>query len=90
MKAKRKYNVYIRQQVRDYTGDPNLAINYEDFVGASWAVSAAQAANNVRFRRGETFNYLSTDYGEAYYHAIPADEDYPDLHEGFYSYGKTH
>lgn len=87
---KRKYNVYIRQVVNDYTGDPDLAIKYECFVGATWAVSAAQAANNVRFRRGEKFDHVATRTGEAYYHAIAEEDDVPDLHEGFLDWDKTH
>lgn len=89
-KQKRNYNVYIRQVVDDYTGDPDLAIKYEDFIGTSWAVSAAQAANNVRFRRGERFNFAVTEHSKAYYYAIPVDEDYEDLHAGFYSWDRTH
>lgn len=88
--AKRRFNVYLRQMIRDYTGDPDLAIHYEDFVGGTWAVSAAQAVNNVRFRRGDKYSFIVTDYGEAEYYAIPEDEDDPSRHEKTISFAKTH
>lgn len=87
---KRLFHVYLRQRVDDYTGDPEMAIRYEDFVGSTWAVSAAQAANNVRFRNGDKCNRMYANWGEAHYHAIPAGEDKPELHENFIRWTDFH
>lgn len=87
---KKQYNVYIRQYVEDYTDDPALAINYEEFVGVTWAVSAAQAANNVRFRNGDKYNHEYTDHGQIYYYAIQTAEDNPQMHTGFLRWSDYH
>lgn len=88
--AKRVYNVYLRQIIDDWSGDPALAIKYESFIGRTMAVSAAQAANNVRFRRGESYNYISDRYGEAFYYAVADEDDVPELHANFNDWEKTH
>ena len=87
---RRQYNVYIRQRVDDYTEDPEMALHYEDFVGKTWAVSAAQAANNVRFRNGDKYNCMLLDSGAIWYYAVAVGDDRPELHQNYKSWVKTH
>lgn len=87
---KRLFNVYLRSRIDDYTGDPSMALHYEDFVGSTWAASAAQAVNNVRFRNGDKHNRIYESWGTAFYLAIPAGEDKPELHENFIRWADTH
>ena len=87
---KQQYNVYLRQTVEDCTNNPSMAIRYEDFVGRTWAVSAAQAANNVRFRNGDKRNKVFTGWGTAQYHAILATEDKDELHKKYIKWAETH
>lgn len=83
MKERRKYNVYIRQIIYDYTDDPRMFINREKFAGSTMAVSTKQAETNVRFRNGDKVNAEYMDSQEIYYHAIPASEDTADKHNDF-------
>lgn len=87
MSEKRRYHVYLRQTVYDSQG---AEIQYEDYISATWAVSPEKAASNVRYRNGDKYNYMVYDFGEAYYYAIDAEYDKPELHKGFISYAKTH
>lgn len=84
-KPKQKYNVYIRRTVHDYL-DPNCDVCREAFAGTTWAVSAAQAETNVRYRNGDKFNFDCDDYGEMWYEAVLASEDAPAFHEGYVSW----
>lgn len=47
MKIKEKYNVFL---VSTFHGDSGEIVEHERFMGETWAVSEAQAENNVRFR----------------------------------------
>ena len=68
-KEKHKYRVYLCAHIYDCAGDINCEINHREFVGETWAVSAAQAETNVRYRNGDKFNFDADEHGEYWYEA---------------------
>lgn len=78
MKAKQKYNVYLRRIGTDVYDCGDLRY----FVGSTYAVSDKQAVNNVRFRNdGKMPNCVTIDdyaeEGTAFieYIAIPTEQE---------------
>lgn len=73
-RKKKKYNVYLIRHVFDYMDDPNCEIWHKDFAGSTFATSAKQAENNVRYRNGDKSAYYADEYCEMWYEAEEIEE----------------
>lgn len=86
-RIKHKYNVYLRKHIfaeYDLTGPDDTKL--EMFAGETWAVSEAQAINNVRVRNDHDVkghNWDATDRYMWFYRAFRVDEDSPFVHDGY-------
>ena len=86
-RQRHKYRVYLRKTIFvEYDIESPADIHLEALAGETWAVSHAQAINNVRVRNDKKVlghNFGGDTHSEWEYVAFRTDEDSPFKHDGW-------